>query len=236
MEKDWKPARKALSLVPNSGMNGHQIIQYAANGLIQARARMVMGASWPVDQDGYVEIPADFWRALLPLTGSAYRNWNGGVFLFKRTAAGRQYSSTIQALSVEFDLNAVRVVFGLDGTSGAGGDDEPVIRWDEPVEQTERDKGGAPTDATKWVNLVAVVASVFGNRDLIGGGDPLKRPELRKIIEDYAATVGLPIASRRTIDPAIDMIIRTAWAEHDNGEPLIGADRLPLRNGSNLEA
>jgi hypothetical protein len=94
------------------------------------------------------------------------------------------------------------------------------------------DRGGAPTDATKWRNLVAVVGAVLGNADLIGN-DPPKRAALRKIILDDAAKVGLTLGSDGTINPAIDLLIKVAWANHDGQEPLTAADGRPLRSDSN---
>ena len=97
------------------------------------------------------------------------------------------------------------------------------------------DKGGAPTDAVKWSNLVAVVGAIFANADLVPGGGRPKRAALRNTIEDYAARVGLSIASKGTIDPAIDLLIKIAWADHDGGQPLMAADGQPLKIDSNLE-
>lgn len=97
-----------------------------------------------------------------------------------------------------------------------------------------KNKGGAPTDATKWCNLVAVVGAIFANQDLVDGDTPLRRSQVRKIIEDYADKVGLPIGSKGTIDPAIDLLIKIAWRDHHEGEPLFAADGRPLNSDSNL--
>lgn len=96
------------------------------------------------------------------------------------------------------------------------------------------DRGGAPTDANKWSNLVAVVGAVLGNADFVNN-DPPKRSALRKIIVDYADKVGLPIGSKGTIDPAIDLLIKVAWAAHDGEQPLMAADGQSLKSDSNLQ-
>ena len=139
----------------------------------------------------------------------------------------------VKLRGIKCDATAFRAIFGEAlAVSAANGHQFEVNRPAASAlnGKPASDKGGAPTDAVKWSNLVAVVGAIFANADLVPGGGPPKRSTLRSMIDDYAARIGLPIASRNTIDPAIDLLIRIAWAEHDNGRPLLGADGQSLKN------
>lgn len=139
----------------------------------------------------------------------------------------------VKLRGIKCDATAFRAIFGEALVPPpAGGHQCEVDHQAAPAfnGKPASDKGGAPTDAVKWSNLVAVVGAIFANADLVPGGGPPKRSTLRGMIDDYAARIGLPIASRNTIDPAIDLLIRIAWAEHDNGRPLLGADGQSLKN------
>jgi|GEM_PF-4236497 len=102
------------------------------------------------------------------------------------------------------------------------------------VPQNLKDKGGAPADAEKWANLAAVVGAIFANSDLVPGSGPPTRAKMQKQIEHYADLIGLPLGTRNTIKGAIDLVIKLAWADHDDdGRPLVAADGTPLNPVSN---
>ena len=101
---------------------------------------------------------------------------------------------------------------------------------DDPAPSVEpKNKGGRSVEVKNWHNLVAVVGAVLGNNDIVCEDKP-SRAELREKLESYADSIGLPIATKGTIDPAIDLLIRIAWAKHGGGEPLFAADGSSLRD------
>ena len=235
-EDDWLSSPELLRLNPNAPAVEARLRRLFDHGLLRIKVRSAkLKVKWRDRTESDWLMPSGNLGEL----GAAYKSFSIDLFndtllaIVRSRSPGSGPDSNISALGLSFarrDIVAGLPEWQRDLSNVSARSNEKAGE----VSQPGRDKGGAPTDASKWANLVAVVAAIFANRDIVDGSPP-KKAALRNIIEGYAATVGLPIASRGTIDPAIEMIIKTAWADHKDGQPLFGADGLPLSSDNNLQ-
>ena len=139
-----------------------------------------------------------------------------------------------QQIFIDRDQLAALIRVRIEGSEAAGDlanagiQSAPLAKPSmNTIEMEPRDRGGASPEIEKWQNLVAITAAVMLNVSF-GGNEPTKA-QLRKTIEDYADSIGLSLASRNTLNPAIQKAINLAWREHRNdGKPLFAADGARL--------
>jgi hypothetical protein len=210
MESDWQPARLARVHDVNSSSAGGAIIQYAAHGLVKGRADAVAGARWPAGEDGKIAIPNEFWEAIRTLSGSQYRDWQAGIFKFRRAAGANMYLNPIDVIGVEFDMATVRKALGVtDAPPLSGGTSDLRLKLLASDAGADRAKGGAPRDSDKWDAVTLALVSLSNDGKMDRGLDTRFKSaaEMRRAVLDDPGVSAMDV-KEETIKPLIAKVFR----------------------------
>lgn len=165
-------------------------------GLVRSRARHVDGAGWPKNDDGHVDLPEQFWRDQLPMTGSAYRDWVAGTFRATVRRGLRDGRFDVVAYGVEFSDTDLGPLTGGRATSAAASA--------EPSPPTKAKGGGGRRRAAEWNDWIAALALLAADGKIQAS---LTQTELLKMVADKMAEWEINEMSRSTVQGAADRVL-----------------------------
>ncbi|HEX7820248.1 MAG TPA: hypothetical protein VF463_06475 [Sphingobium sp.] len=109
-------------------------------------------------------MPEEFWKAILTLTGSKYRNWDSGIFKFQRAVGAHGYSGPVDVIGVEFDLVPIRKLLGAPSATATPASPN-TDHSTASIEPVKRARGRQPGDGEiDDVEALALMKSVYDRR------------------------------------------------------------------------
>ena len=201
--------------VYNLDMHGNRVVQWAADGLVQSRCRLLKGLKIPADADGRTPLPQAFWVGMLRRTGSEYRDWQGGTFRSGlRTGSFRDPEREVEAVKVEFLLSDVDdMTDGKMSRAMARANPDAALLDDQKpdsVASAATNRRGGRGRSAKWEEWIAYAVLAVHRGDI--GGHMTDLACLTKIAELMAAD-GIDEHARSTVQGAMSKILEVLRAD-----------------------